>query len=59
MANKKSSKNNSEKLGFFEVVKKIREHYLTNEIIGWLFIFIALFAFISDLDKGGCIRILF
>ncbi|MGC8981396.1 MAG: DNA translocase FtsK [Minisyncoccia bacterium] len=55
MARRNNNENNRKKLNFLEAIKKIREHYLTNEILGWLFIFISIFTFISDLDKGGII----
>ncbi|GIW65898.1 MAG: hypothetical protein KatS3mg094_417 [Candidatus Parcubacteria bacterium] len=36
-----------------EFIKKIKEHFLTNEILGWLFIFISFFTILADLNKGG------
>lgn len=56
MSNKKNNKNNiEEKIGFFEKLKKLKENYLINEVLGWFFIFISLFTLISDLDRGGII----
>jgi len=40
---------------FLEIIKKLREHYLTIEILGWLFIFLSLFSVLADFNKGGLV----
>ncbi|MCS7184269.1 MAG: DNA translocase FtsK [Patescibacteria group bacterium] len=40
---------------FFNFLKKLKEHYLTIEVLSWFFIFLALFTILADFNKGGLI----
>ena len=55
--NKKSSSSvNIEKIKkILILLRSIKNHYLTTEAFGWLFIFLFIFTLISDFNRGGVI----
>jgi S-DNA-T family DNA segregation ATPase FtsK/SpoIIIE len=59
MSNKNKKNNSSQNIekikNFLNLLKSIKNHYLTIEAFGWLFIFLFIFTLISNFNKGGVI----
>ncbi|GIW66279.1 MAG: hypothetical protein KatS3mg095_0177 [Candidatus Parcubacteria bacterium] len=56
MPDKRNKNNNNlvPKINSLKIyLKKISEHYLTIELLGWFFIFLSIFTVLADFNKGG------